>query len=755
MIQKRSRARSCAALAGGLTAALALSALAAAPASAATVPAAAAAEGSSITGAVFTWSLTDEANAKAFAPGTVNMLSAGKVAKTSASDSITEADWMATDGDVTIQKEQADGSYATGTWAGLLTTPDGSPLSGTKVGTPSGNRVSIAAGSGTVDPDNESADITWTGDFTVALYSGLTQYSVSDPHLVVEDGEGTVTATLSGYGTEMDDPEAFVVLPDTEVTLATLSGVDVTATGFTVDPEYLGVSVDLPAGATAQVTSGDTWGSFPQSFVDYQLLTGQSSYWYSSGGQTDAAKVAEPIGVSYTVATTPTVTVSKTEGLNPDGETITITGTGFLPSPPATTGVYPPLAGQFTGAYVTFGSFLDTWKPSDGAPGSARATDRSATKWAVLAEQLPVIDPSGSGAGIELSADGSFSTTITVSKNFAGSLADGNYGIYTYAAGGAVYAPFETYTPIEFTTNVDRLAGADRVAGAVAVSQEAYPEGTDVAYVVSGYTFADALSAAPAAVSESAPLLLTTPDSLPASVGDEIERLGASTIVIVGGPNSVSTAVQSSLEDLADNVTRVTGADRYATSLAVADYAFGEEGATSAYVATGANFPDALSASAAGGAYGRPVVLVAGSENTVNKATSSLLSDLGVEEVLIAGGPNSVSTGIQTSLGTVSGVTAVERLAGADRFAASIAINNDAFDRAAEVYLATGLNYPDALAGAALAGLRGAPLYVVPGDCVPTGVLSAIDTLGAGTVTLLGGPNSLSAAVESLTACSF
>ena len=68
----------------------------------------------------------------------------------------------------------------------------------------------------------------------------------------------------------------------------------------------------------------------------------------------------------------PTITVSKTKGLNPGGEVITVNGTGFSPQPPATDAVQPPLAGQFGGAYVVFGKFADTWKPSEGAPSSSR-----------------------------------------------------------------------------------------------------------------------------------------------------------------------------------------------------------------------------------------------------------------------------------------------------------------------------------------------------------------------------------------------
>ncbi|WP_247613996.1 HtaA domain-containing protein [Streptomyces tagetis] len=127
----------------------------------------------------------------------------------------------------------------------------------------------------------------------------------------------------------MNDPGKWVPLPETTVTLANLSGVEVGASGFTVTPDYLGVSVSVPAGATGQPAKSEGnkgyWGSFPQSFVDFQQLTGQSSYWFTSGGARDAAKPATPLTVAYTAA-----------GATPE-PTSGEPGTSPTPTPPGTT----------------------------------------------------------------------------------------------------------------------------------------------------------------------------------------------------------------------------------------------------------------------------------------------------------------------------------------------------------------------------------------------------------------------------------
>ncbi|WKK72599.1 cell wall-binding repeat-containing protein [Rathayibacter oskolensis] len=80
-------------------------------------------------------------------------------------------------------------------------------------------------------------------------------------------------------------------------------------------------------------------------------------------------------------------------------------------------------------------------------------------------------------------------------------------------------------------------------------------------------------------------------------------------------------------------------------------------------------------------------------------------------------------------------------------------LNRAAFTAASTVYLATGENFPDALAGATAAGFTKNPLYTVKPDCVPQGVLDDITTLGATKVVLLGGTNTLSEGVATLTAC--
>ncbi|MBF4572657.1 cell wall-binding repeat-containing protein [Herbiconiux sp. VKM Ac-1786] len=382
---------------------------------------------------------------------------------------------------------------------------------------------------------------------------------------------------------------------------------------------------------------------------------------------------------------------------------------------------------------------------------------------AVTAVGKPITGTLPGGTGnyaVTISVDGGPSYLADVFDNRSW-----NVSVAGLTPGAHSYTAYSTFGPDDaqsrsasvsgtlFVGDVQRIAGADRFEGAVKVAQASFPTTAPVVYVATGLNYPDALSAAPAAVAEGGPLLLVTPTAVPAAVADEIRALAPQRIVVVGGTTAVSAAVVSTLRGLVDGVTveRLSGADRYEASRAVVAAVFDE--ATHAYAATGGNFPDALSAGGAAGSALEPVVLVNGGAKAADAPTLSLLRSLTTTSITVVGGPNSVSEGVKTSLGAVP--ASVDRVSAADRYQTSIALNRSAFTASDTVYLATGTNFPDALAGAVLAGTSDAPLYVVPGDCVPQGVLADVKTLGATRIVLFGGVNALSPAVAALAPCGF
>jgi YVTN family beta-propeller protein len=304
-----------------------------------------------------------------------------------------------------------------------------------------------------------------------------------------------------------------------------------------------------------------------------------------------------------------------------------------------------------------------------------------------------------------------------------------------------------------YSLSVDRISGADRYSTAVAISQASFPSPAAVPYVfvATGSNYPDALAAGPLAASLAGPLLLTASDSLPSVVAAEVARLNPAKIVVIGGEGAVSASVYSQLAAIQSDIERIAGTDRYDTGRDVVEFGFASAGEV--WIATGQNYPDALSAGAVGAGTGYPVVLVDGLANSIDSATLALLTTLGPLTIKIAGGTGAVSSGIETQLSTVFSSATVERFAGATRYETSLAINAQAYGYADYVLLATGEGFPDALAGAPLAGSLGSPLLVVPPGCLPAASRTQIDRVTASQVTLLGGTGALSPAVFDLTVC--
>jgi putative cell wall-binding protein len=122
-------------------------------------------------------------------------------------------------------------------------------------------------------------------------------------------------------------------------------------------------------------------------------------------------------------------------------------------------------------------------------------------------------------------------------------------------------------------------------------------------------------------------------------------------VVVVGGPLSISEATVAQLRTAAPHATvdRISGADRCAVSRAVVADAF-HSPPTAVYLATGANFPDALTAGAVAGSNSSPVVLVDGGAPTLPGDTLGLLTGLGSRDLILVGGTSSISAGIEHAI---------------------------------------------------------------------------------------------------------
>ena len=171
--------------------------------------------------------------------------------------------------------------------------------------------------------------------------------------------------------------------------------------------------------------------------------------------------------------------------------------------------------------------------------------------------------------------------------------------------------------------------------------------------------------------------------------------------------------------------------------------AFFDPGVATAYVTTGTNFPDALAGSAAAGVnLGGPVLLVR--PNSIPTDVAVEMARLEPKTIVILGGTTAVSSQVETSRKTYGDTV---RVAGANRFVTAALISSYAFASADAVYVSTGLNFPDALAGGPAAIQAGGPILLVDPDSIPGSVKNEISRLGPSQIHVLGGPAAVSDAV--------
>lgn len=119
----------------------------------------------------------------------------------------------------------------------------------------------------------------------------------------------------------------------------------------------------------------------------------------------------------------------------------------------------------------------------------------------------------------------------------------------------------------------------------------------------------------------------------------------------------------------------------------------------------------------------------------------------GRPNVTVLGGTGAISDANASDLGMSVGGT-LTRVAGGDRYATAAAIVASAFpDPGGTVYIATGVNFPDALAGSAAAAADGAPVILVAPDAVPEAAAEQLRRLAPQRVVIVGGPTAVSRSV--------
>jgi putative cell wall-binding protein len=181
-----------------------------------------------------------------------------------------------------------------------------------------------------------------------------------------------------------------------------------------------------------------------------------------------------------------------------------------------------------------------------------------------------------------------------------------------------------------------RIAGTNRYGTAEAVAQGWETGAIKVVYLASGETFADALGGGAAASYEEGALLLTAKGKLPTETKRALQHLKPTKIVILGSTAAVTGTVASQVK-AATGITplRYGGADRYKTAALVAEKVWKPAETGSVFLASGTNFPDALSATPSAAINGAPILLT--KATCTPMATATAVTNLEPDLVVFLG----------------------------------------------------------------------------------------------------------------------
>lgn len=495
-----------------------------------------------------------------------------------------------------------------------------------------------------------------------------------------------------------------------------------------------------------QITGQRTVGQTLSVALNGSMPTGTTlKYQWTANGQAipgatgttfslTADQAGKRMGVTVTATNNPIFYAATTIPVPTDTQTVAGGATGQLKAPSVS------ISGT-----ATVGSKLSV--VNGAASNFTPAADAVTYQW--LRNGSAISSATGSTYTL-VAADGGKQISVRVTGTKAG-----------YTSASATSSAVSVPAPVS-GVKVQRYAGSTRYGTNLAVNKATITSGKPV-FIATGRDYPDALSIGPAVALTGGSLFLTNSGGLDQASLQLITANHPSTVYVVGGTGAVSDAVVSQLRSATGKTpVRVGGSTRYQTSANIFTTFFQGRTVTTALVATGRDYPDALSAASAGGALGAPVLLVDGTKPAgLSAQVTQDLKNKGVTKVLIAGGTGAVNSTIEQNLKSSFGSTAVTRLSGSTRYGTNLAVNNyvtsvSAGTAMTNVWVATGTNFPDALSAAAPAGQLTGRLVLSNGQCLMKPVVSQWitgSTSKVSTVNLVGGSGVLSQSVANLTEC--
>lgn len=255
--------------------------------------------------------------------------------------------------------------------------------------------------------------------------------------------------------------------------------------------------------------------------------------------------------------------------------------------------------------------------------------------------------------------------------------------------------------------------------------------------------YPDALVAGPLAAHYNAPILMTPSKQVPYRVVEALRSHGFTKVVVVGDVGAVSAGAASQLRTSGFQVQRLGGQDRYGTARVVANHLLAARGQSNSdvYLATGADYPDALSASSA--AIKNVGVVLLTPRKTVDDASQGWMNSAKAAKIVGVGGP--AVTAAESSVHLDEKQVGVDRYETAEKVASAYFPPNPA-----RIAVATGKDFPDATLAASLTARTGSPLVLTRTDTLtkPTTQFLTRNRASVRKVDLVGGTGAVSETVR-------
>lgn len=284
---------------------------------------------------------------------------------------------------------------------------------------------------------------------------------------------------------------------------------------------------------------------------------------------------------------------------------------------------------------------------------------------------------------------------------------------------------------IAISSEISRIYGKDRYETSVKVADE-LSNSYDKVILASGEKFPDALAGSVLTYGKY-PILLTSKNRLDHSAREKISK--AKEVYILGGKDVISIDIENNIKTLEKKVSRISGKDRYETSMKIADFFHSKD----IIIVNGDKFPDSVTSSGIALLNNKSILFV--KSNKIPSNVKKYIKGLNPNSITIIGGNKSINYKVEKELTNFS--KKVSRISGKDRYSLSMEVANR-FSSFKNIIVVSGEDFADALVASSISGKLKAPILLVDKDSVKSTTDYIKNNKNIESIKVIGGPNMIS-----------